>query len=62
MVKNSPASAGEMWVPSLGQDDSLEEGIVTHSNILLLENPLGTEKPGGLQFKDRKELDMTEVT
>ena len=36
-----------------------------HSNPLqysCLENPLGTEKPGGLQFKDRKELDMTEVT
>ena len=28
----------EMWVPSLGQEDLLEEGMATHSNIL--ENPM----------------------
>ena len=35
-VKNLPANAKglEMWVQSLGQENPLEEGIVTHSNIL----------------------------
>jgi len=27
-----------VWVPSLGQEDLLEEGMATHSNIL--ENPM----------------------
>ena len=25
----------EMWVPSLGWEDSLEEGMATHSSILV---------------------------
>ena len=29
-----------MWVRSLGQEDSLEEGMATHSSILGLENPV----------------------
>ena len=29
-----------MWVQSLGQEDSLEEGMTTHSSILGLENPM----------------------
>ena len=37
-----------MWVPSLGQDDALEEGMATHSSILAWKIPR-TEKPGGLQ-------------
>ena len=32
VVKNPPAN--EKWVPSLGQEDPLEEGMATHSNIL----------------------------
>ena len=36
-----------MWVPSLGQDDALEEGMATHSSILAWKIPR-TEKPGGL--------------
>ena len=37
-----------MWVQSLGQDESLEEGTTTHSSILsCLEIP--TEETGGLQ-------------
>ena len=32
-VKNLPAMR-EMWVPSLGQEDPLEEGTATHSGIL----------------------------
>ena len=38
----------EMWVQSLGQEDSLEKEITTHSNILAWEIPW-TEEPDGLQ-------------
>ena len=38
----------EMQVQSLGQEDSLEEGMATHSSILAWEIPW-TEEPGGLQ-------------
>ena len=36
MVKNPPASAGDVrtWVPSLGREDPLEEGMATHSRTL----------------------------
>ena len=39
-----------MHVQSLGWQDPLEEGMVTHSNILALGIPW-TEEPGGLQSK-----------
>ena len=39
----------EMWVRPLGQKDSLEEGMATHSNILDWRIPW-TEETGGLQF------------
>ena len=34
--KNPPVNTGdiEMWVQSLGQEDPLEEGMVTHYSIL----------------------------
>jgi len=35
-------------VPSLGQEDALEEEMATHSSILAWEIPW-TEEPGGLQ-------------
>ena len=38
----------EMQVQALGQEDPLEEGMVTHSSILTGESPW-TEEPGGLQ-------------
>ena len=38
----------EMWVRSLDQEDSLEEGMATHSSILAWRIPW-TEEPGGLQ-------------
>ena len=38
----------ETWVRSLDWEDSLEEGMATHSNILAWRIPL-TEEPGGLQ-------------
>ena len=39
----------ETLVRSLGQDDSLEEGMATHSTILAWRIPW-TEKPGEVQF------------
>ena len=36
-----------MQVPSLGQEDPLEEGMATHSGILACRIPW-TEDPGGL--------------
>ena len=46
-VKNPPAMF-ETWVQSLGQEDPLEKGMVTHSSILACKIPW-TEEPGGLQ-------------
>ena len=37
-----------MWVRSLGQEDSLEEEMATHSSILARKIPW-TEEPGRLQ-------------
>ena len=47
MGKNLP-SIQEVNVSSLGQEDSLEKGMATHSSILPWEILL-TEEPGGLQ-------------
>ena len=40
VVKNPSASAGNvrMQASSLGQEDSMEEGMATHSNILACES------------------------
>ena len=46
MVKSLPATK-ETWIPSLDQEDPLEEGMATHSSILAWRIPQ-TEKPGGL--------------
>ena len=47
MTKNLPAMQ-ERQVQSLAQEDPLEEGMATYSNILAWEI-LGTEKPVKLQ-------------
>ena len=47
MLKNLPAMR-ETWAQSLGQEDPLEKGMVTHSSILAYRISW-TEKPGGLQ-------------
>ena len=39
MVKNLPAMQ-EIWVQSLGWEDSLEEGMATHSSILAWRVPM----------------------
>ena len=46
-VKNLPAMR-ETWVQSLGWEDSLEEGMATHSSILAWRIPW-TEEPDGIQ-------------
>ena len=38
-VKNPPAM-WETWVPSLGREDPLEEGIATHFTILAWRTPM----------------------
>ena len=47
MVNSLPAMQ-ETWVRSLDQEDALEKGMVTHSNILAWRIPW-TEDPGELQ-------------
>ena len=50
MVKNLPTmqETKEMLVPSLGQEDPLEEGMATHSSIFAWRLPW-TDDPGNLQ-------------
>ena len=57
-LKRLPAM-WETWVQSLGQEDTLEKEMATHSSILAWRIPW-TEELGGLQSTGRKELDMTE--
>ena len=51
VAKNLPAYAGDMRDEGsiFGWGRSLEEGVVTHSNILAWRIPW-TEEPGRLQF------------
>ena len=50
MVKNPPASAGDVRDEGLilGRENPLEEGMAVHSSILACRIPW-TEDPGGLQ-------------
>ena len=45
----------------MGQEDPLDEGMATHSNIRAWKIPW-TEEPGRLQFMGHNESDLTEVT
>ena len=58
LVKHLPAIQ-ETWVRFLGWEDSLEEGMTTHSSTLAGES-LWTEEPDGYSPWGRKEFDMTE--
>ena len=50
----------EMCVRSLGQEDTLEKAMATHSNILACKISW-TQEADGLQFMgSQKELDTTE--
>ena len=55
MVKNLSAMQ-KTEIRSLGWEDPLEKGIVTHSSILAWRI-LWTEEPGGLQSMGHKESD-----
>ena len=57
-IKSLPAMQ-ETWVQSLGQKDSPENEMATHSSILAWRIPQ-TEKPGRVLLWGHKELDMTE--
>ena len=50
----------ELWVPSLDWEDPLEEGMTTHSSILVWRIPY-TEEPGWLQFHKAAESETTEA-
>ena len=60
MVKNLPAMQ-EMWVRSLGWEDSLEKGMAAHSNILPCRIPW-IEEPGGLQSMGSQRVRHNRVT
>ena len=56
MVKNPPANAGDIReAGSSSREDPLEEGMATHSSILLWTISW-TEEPGGLQFTGLKRV------
>ena len=58
-MKNLPAieEMQETGVQTLGQEDSLEKEMATHSSILAWEIPW-TGEPVGLQSRGCKESDM----
>ena len=57
MVKNPPAMR-ETWVPSLGGEHPLEEGLAAHCSILAWRIPR-TEEPSGLQTTGHRAPDTT---
>ena len=60
MVKRLPTMQ-ETWVQSLGREDPVEEGMATHSSILVWRIP-GREEPGRLQSMGSQRVNTTEVT
>ena len=61
MVKNPPAMQ-KTWVRYLGWEDSLEEGMATHSSILARRIPMDRGALSGYGPWGRKESDTTEWT
>ena len=61
-----PACQGRRYnerrVQYLGWEDSLEEGMATHSNILVWENPMDRGAWWATVQKGHKESDTTEAT
>ena len=51
----------EIWVRSLGREDSLEKEMATHSSTLAWKIPRMEELGAGYFPWGRKELDMTEL-
>ena len=58
VVKNPPANAEDTG--SLGQEDSLEQEMATHSSILAWNSM--NEGAGGLQSTGPQRSDLTEYT
>ena len=50
-----------MWVPSLSQEDPLEEGVAAHSSVLAWRIPMDRDA-WQATIHAVAELDMTEVT
>ena len=61
MVKNLPAMQ-ETWVQSLGWEDTLEEGMATHSSILAWGILMDRGAWWATVHRVAQELDLTEVT
>ena len=63
VVKNPTAKAGDAGdeAQSVGQEDPLEEEMVTHSSIPAWEIPT-TEEPGGLQYIELQRVRYNLVT
>ena len=61
VVKNPPAMQEPQgtWVPSLGQEGSLGEGMATHSSVLAWRIPWTEESGRATVHAVAKELDMT---
>ena len=59
MGKNPPAKQ-ETVVQSLGREDHLEEGMVSHSNILAWKSH-GQRSLAGKSARGRKEMDTVEA-
>ena len=58
IVKNLPA-VQETRVQSLGQEEPLKEGMVTHSSVLAWRIPW-TEEPGGLHRVKKSQMRLND--
>ena len=59
--KESACQCRRWQVPHLGQENTLEKGMATHSNILAWKIPW-TEEPGGLQSKQWQRVGLDSTT
>ena len=50
----------ETWIPSLGWEDPLEQGMATHSSILAWRMPWTERNLAGYSPRGRKESATTE--
>ena len=57
MAKNLPDNQ-EMWVQSLGKEDTLEKEMATHCSILAWKIPWA-EESGGVESMGSKDWDTT---
>ena len=60
LVRN-PHAVWETWVPSLGEEDPLEEGMATHSSTFAWRIPW-IKEPGGLQSMQLQRVRHDRVT